>query len=85
MCCRGRVFNAMRQAPLFINDPKKRPAFEETFKRLADEAEQLIDQYNFNVKAYAGFCAFADVKPEWRDLPDCDCEGCKDETSSEVQ
>jgi hypothetical protein len=57
--------------------PTAMPLFKAKFEELATQAEALIEEYNTAVKAYDGFCLFADVKPEWDDLPTCDCEGCK--------
>lgn len=75
MCARGRVYNALAMATTI--KPTAMQLFKAKFDELAAQAEALIEEYNTAVKAYGGFCAFGAVRPEWEDLPTCDCAGCK--------
>ncbi len=75
LCARGRVYRALSMAGQFTG--KQLDAFKTKFNELADQAEALINDYNEKAKAYLAFCTFSDTKPEWGELPDCNCEGCK--------
>ena len=75
LCARGRVYRALSMAGQFTG--KQLDAFKVKFNELADQAEALINDYNEKAKTYSAFCAFSDTKPEWGELPDCNCEGCK--------